>query len=260
MAATLERYMAGGLYRVHGYLKALDARLIAGLAAFQTARGWSGSLAEIGVHHGKLFFILALSRRPGEQALAVDLFEDDAGVAGGVGEGRDRALFAHARRLGVTLSDAEVLKGDPTLLATDDLTGRVGRVRLFSIDGGHRYHDVESDLRLAESVLTDEGVIVVDDFCSAVWPEVTFAAYDFLRANADRIAPALITRNKLYVCRPDRVADYAGFAHGDPRLAAIPKESVALLGREAVYLRQTLRSLLVDEVRSRAALRFTHHT
>lgn len=255
--ATLDAYMGGGLYRVHGFLKALDAVVIAKLAAFQAAQGWGGSLAEIGVHHGKLFFILALSRRPGEGALAMDLFEDDAGNTGTVGQERARAFFDHARRLGVALSEAEVLKGDSTRLAPDDILGRVGRVRLFSVDGGHRLHHVESDLKLAESVLTDEGVIVIDDFCSALWPEVTFAACDFLRANPDRIAPALLTRNKLYVCRPDRAAAYAAFARTEPALAHAPKEAVAMLGREAPYLRQTVRSLIVDELRSRAATRFT---
>ena len=253
---TLDSYMAHDIYRVHGWMKALDAQLIAGVAEMQSARGWGGSLAEIGVHHGKLFFLLALSRQAGEHALAMDLFEDDEGVAGQSGEGRDRAFFDHARRLGVALGEHEVMKGDSTQLTPADITGRVGRVRLFSVDGGHLYHHVESDLALADQVLTNEGVVVIDDFCSAQWPEVTFAAYDYLRAHKDTLAPALLSRNKLYVCRPAAADAYRAFARDDARFAAYPKDDVGLLGSSAVFLRQTVKSMVIDQVRNQFTTRF----
>ncbi len=250
---TLDSYMAREIYAVDGFLKSLDARVIRAMAEHQSARDVRGALAEIGIHHGKLFFILALSRRAGERALAMDLFTDDALNAGTVSAGRDRAFFEHARRFGVTLDEAEVLKGDSCAMSPDDILERVGAVRLFSVDGGHLYHHVENDLRLADATLHDKGVIAVDDFCNATWPEVTFATFDVLKAAKDSLAPAVLTKNKLYVSRPDAVGFYEEAVAG---LADATPERVTMMGREVLFLRQSLKSRAVDELRSKFARRF----
>ena len=250
---TLDGYMAREIYGVDGFLKSLDARVIRAMAEHQSARDVRGALAEIGIHHGKLFFILALSRRAGERALAMDLFTDDALNAGTVSAGRDRAFFEHARRFGVTLDEAEVLKGDSCAMSPDDILERVGAVRLFSVDGGHLYHHVENDLRLADATLHDKGVIAVDDFCNATWPEVTFATFDVLKAAKDSLAPAVLTKNKLYVSRPDAVGFYEEAVAG---LADATPERVTMMGREVLFLRQSLKSRAVDELRSKFARRF----
>lgn len=255
-ALSLDAYMARDLYKVDGFLKLLDARLIQAMCAWQTRHQVSGGLAEIGVHHGKLFFILALSRQAGERSLAMDLFTDDALNAGTASAGRGRAFFEHAKRFGVRLDDMEVLQGDSLKMAPDDILARCGPVRMFSVDGGHLYHHVENDLMLADAALHDQGVIAVDDFCNATWPEVTFAAFDFLKEAKGDIAPAVLTKNKLYLCRPDAVKFYedgvmrSGLADG-----ATP-ERVEMMGREVLFLRQGLRSRAVDELRSRFGRRF----
>ena len=48
---------------VTGYLRRLDATIISTLLGWQENNGVKGNLCEIGVHHGRLFLILALSRR-----------------------------------------------------------------------------------------------------------------------------------------------------------------------------------------------------
>jgi len=52
------------------------ANMIATLSAVQEAQRVSGNVAEIGVHHGKLFILLYLLARGDERAVAVDLFAD----------------------------------------------------------------------------------------------------------------------------------------------------------------------------------------
>lgn len=253
---TLDGYMAKDLYKIDGFLKSLDARVIRAVADWQAARGVRGGLAEIGIHHGKLFFILALSRQTGERALAMDLFTDDALNAGTASAGRDRAFFTHARRMGVELTHEEILKGDSLELSPDDILERTGPVRLFSVDGGHLYHHVDNDLRLADAVLHDQGVIAIDDFCNATWPEVTFAAFDFLKAARESIAPAVLTKNKLYVCRPAAVSFYEEAITASSAFGDATPERVTILGREVLFLRQDLKSRAVDELRSKFARRF----
>jgi peptide chain release factor 2 len=66
--------------------------------------------AEIGVHHGRLFIPMALARRPGERALAIDVFEDQHLNVDHSGKG-DRARFEeNVARTGAAPID--ILKGE----------------------------------------------------------------------------------------------------------------------------------------------------
>ena len=202
------QYIKRDIYRVAGYMVSLDAELFDSLIAAQAAQGITGSLAEIGVHHGRSFILMAMHRRPGERSLAIDLFEDDDMYSDVDGLGRDGNFRRNCDRFGVALAPEEVLTGSSLDLAPDDVTTRVGPVRFFSIDGGHGYEHVENDLALAQQTVLDAGIIVVDDFASTFWPEVTFATYDWLRGPGDDFAPFAATQSKLYLSRRHHHARY----------------------------------------------------
>jgi hypothetical protein len=257
VSPALRNYLRWKMHSINGYLKSLDARLIVALAAWQTGNKIMGGLAEIGVHHGKLFFLLALSRQMGETSLAIDLFEDDAMNASTRFGGRSRAFSTHATSLNVALKSTEVLKADSLTLTSDDILSRVGKVRVFSVDGGHLYHHVAHDLPLAFATLAPGGVILLDDFCNSEWPEVTSATYDFVRAQEGEIVPAILTRNKLYLAAPDIASAYGEFA---TRFAASEKQMslglVEVMGRVVPYLTHSFKARCVDEVRSHFSRRF----
>ncbi len=257
ISPALRNYLHWRIYSINGYLKSLDARLIVALAAWQSSNKIVGGLAEIGVHHGKLFFVLALSRQAGENSLAIDLFEDDEMNAATRFGGRNRAFSTHAANLNVAFKSTEVLKADSLKLTSADILSRVGRVRIFSVDGGHLYHHVAHDLPLAISTLAPGGVIIVDDFCNPEWPDVTSATYDFVRAQEGRIAPAILTKNKLYLAPPEMASAYGEFAS---RFAAREKHmsrgQVQVMGRVVPYLTHSLRARFVDELRSHFSRRF----
>jgi len=139
---------------VQGYLTPLDARLIAALLAYQNQNRIRGYLCEIGVHHGRLFLMLALARQYGERSLGIDLFEDDAINISCQQPGRDRALFVNARRLGIRFSKEETfITSSLDIGPAANLARATGPIRFWSIDGGHLYRQVENDLRLAEATV-----------------------------------------------------------------------------------------------------------
>lgn len=237
---------------VQGYLPSLDARLIAALLAYQNESNMTGHLCEVGVHHGRLFLMLALARRAGERALAIDLFEDDAINSNTRHAGRDRALFANARRLGIELSEQETFKTSSLdIEAADILQRTTGRIRFFSVDGCHLYHPVENDLRLAERTVTAEGVIAVDDFFNKDWADVSFATYDFLR-RTDAIVPFAITSTKLYLAEPAAAEKYKIALRKRIDLGQI--YCVQILGKDVLALKdgllrrgyELLRGLITD--------------
>jgi hypothetical protein len=234
---SLESYVTRSMSTVPGFLLSLDAQIIQALLSYQDEVNITGNLCEIGVHHGQLFLLLALARRAGERALAVDLFEDDEINSSGRHAGRDRALFEHAKRLGITLAEEETFKTSSLETEPGEILARTrGPIRFFSVDGGHLYHHVENDLLLAEKTLSEEGVIAVDDFFNQGWVDVTFATYDFLRGRQD-IVPFAVTSKKIYLT-PAPVAEKYRLALGARAKNALVA-SPQILGCEVLFLQQS---------------------
>lgn len=233
-SVSLDHYISRSMESVHGYLETLDARIIAALLSYQDEQNILGHLCEIGVHHGRLFFMLALARRAGDRSLAIDLFEDDAINSNTPHAGRDRALFTNADRLGVRLSEEEIFKTSSLDVAAGDILKRTtGPVRFFSIDGSHLYQPVVNDLLLAERTLAPEGIIAVDDFFNIGWPDVSFATYDFLRQSG-KLVPFALT-SKLYLAAPAAAEKFQAALR---RLAGLAQIStVQFLGRDILTLR-----------------------
>jgi hypothetical protein len=77
---------------------------------------------------------------------------------------------------------------------------------LFSVDGGHTYECALSDLQLADAVLAERGVVILDDFFNELWPEVAMGAMAFLRSSGARLQPFAISPGKVYFCRPGQQA------------------------------------------------------
>jgi len=252
VSTALDRYFKHSMKTVRGYMGSLDALAIAALLKCQDRANITGHLCEIGVHHGRLFLMLALSRRPGEMSLAIDLFEDDAINSCTDHAGRDRALSVNANRLGIKLSNREVFKTSSLEITAADIVERTGgAVRFFSVDGCHLYNGVEHDLRLAEQTLTPEGIIAIDDFFSPKWADVSFAAGDFLRHT--ELIPFALT-SKLYVCAPAEAGRYQAALRSLTDVAQI--SSVQILGQTVVALRESVvkRGFEVLRGRVRAAL------
>lgn len=201
-------YLRRDFFQVDGYTSFFDARLFDFFLEIQSLANIGGSMAEIGVHHGRSFFILAKARRDGEQALAVDVFEDDALYQDPHGFGRGVRFRQNCQRLGIALADNEIYTGLSTTLDAAEIKRRVGPVRFFSVDGGHRYDDVAYDMRLAAAALHPRGIIVADDYMNAQWPEVSLALADWLREKDNPLCPFMSTVSKLYLCDRDELPFY----------------------------------------------------
>lgn len=193
-------YLRRDFFQVDGYTSYFDAQLFEFLLRAQSDAGISGSMAEIGVHHGRSFFILAKARRDSEKALAIDVFEDDAIYHDPRGLGRGVRFRQNCARFNVTLEPDEIFAGLSTGIRAAEIRRRVGPVRFFSVDGGHRYDDVLYDLRLAGRTLAPGGIIVADDFMNPQWPEVSLAVVEWLREHRDTVTPFLSSPSKLYIC------------------------------------------------------------
>ena len=208
-ASPLHRYVRGGHRRVDGWLSRLDASLIATVGQWQNTAGIGGTVGEIGVHHGRLFILLALLRKPGERAFAIDLFDDQQFNVDQSGQGDETAFRNNLARFGVEPGSIEVVKGNSMALAWAGLADRLGpSVRLFSIDGGHTAEITRHDLGIADDSLGDGGVIVLDDYFNPEFPAVSEGMCRFMFDRPQALAPIAIGDNKLLLARPDWAARY----------------------------------------------------
>lgn len=161
----------------------------------------SGDIAEIGVHHGMLFFLLSSIGRDSEQCIAVDLFDDQeknldkSGGGGGIRTftGHLDTLFPHiADRVRIVQRDSMSITPSTarTVLGT-------GGVRVFSVDGGHTVSHVTNDLAIAQEIIVPGGFVLLDDFLGPAWPSVTEGFFSYMARLNVRLAPFLIFQNKL---------------------------------------------------------------
>jgi hypothetical protein len=197
MPGSFERYRALGHRTVKGWVEPQTLDVLHTLAEAPDRAGIDGAVAEIGVHHGKLFIALQLLGRAGLRAVAIDVFDDQELNVDKSGRG-DRGRFeANVRRWG-DWSCVVVKQGDSTHLTGHDVVELAkGPVRLFSVDGGHTEEIVATDMRTAEQALVPGGIVVADDVFNAEWPGVSVGTLRYLDAGGT-LVPFAIGFNKVY--------------------------------------------------------------
>ena len=230
---------------VEGWLDPYSARFIAAIGELQAREGVAGSVGEIGVHRGRLFILLKLLARPGERACAIDLFENQDLNVDHSGNGDEALLLANLRRHADD-KDIAIIKRSSVEVDPADILTQTGRARLFSIDGGHTAECARNDLALAERVLVDYGVAILDDFFNQSWPDVSVGTAAYIADPSSQLRPFAITPNKVYLARAHAHRFYREALMASQR-GYFEKESVmfgasvAIFGVEAETWRPTRR-------------------
>lgn len=200
-------YRRFGQRTVAGWLEPEVLPIMEVLDAAQRAEGVAGAVAEIGVHHGRFFIGLSLLNRPGESSVAIDVFEDQELNVDDSGSGNLAQFRKNVERWSspssVVIHQGDSTKVDPAAL--QELAG--GRIRLFSVDGGHTESIVLSDMKLAEATLTPGGIVVGDDVFNEWWPGVCTGTQRYL-AEGGALVPFAVGFNKVFFALPDYAERY----------------------------------------------------
>lgn len=161
-----------------------------------------GGCLEIGVHHGKFYIMLNRLISINYTSFAVDIFGDQHLNIDRSGRGflkifKDN-LVKHDIHQG---ENTKIIKGDSTdpCLKLRDVIG-LGAMRFISVDGGHTVEHTVSDLTLASDLVSNEGVVILDDILNYHWPGVIEGAAIFLDQRPT-LVPFAIGNNKLYMCK-----------------------------------------------------------
>jgi hypothetical protein len=217
----------------------------------QLEAGIRGGAGEIGIHHGKLFLLLYLALRNDERAFALDVFEDQQFNVDASGRGDREVFLENFRSVGGVDSRLTIFAKDSCSVTAADLRKATGPLRLMSIDGGHTEGITYNDMRLADELLADDGLLILDDVYQERWPAVAVGAFRFMLETDTRLRPFAISPNKMYFCKNPTTAE----AYQAVILEAFPQLRVGdaeLFGRSVSILgRQTL----VNRVRNMNAVR-----
>lgn len=182
---------------VAGWLAPEVLDILAALDSVQRSASVSGAVAEIGVHHGRLFIGLNLLQHKDEPSVAIDVFgEQDLNIDQS-GKG-DLAVFQRNVQRWSSAENVVVHQGDSTQLQASELRDLArGDIRLFSVDGGHTDSIVFSDMNLAEATIAPGGIVIADDVFNQDWPGVSTGTLRYMERGG-KLVPFAIGFNKVF--------------------------------------------------------------
>lgn len=192
---AIAAYMDHGFAAVEGWCSPFVADMVGLVDSFQRRSGCSGGVAEVGIHHGKLFLLLNATCERDERSFAIDVFDSQDLNIDHSGMGNRLQFETNLRRFDRHKgANVTIVAGDSTAAATQRQIDRP--VRIFSVDGGHTVEHTLSDLALAQRSIAPAGVVILDDILNAHWLGVIEGAMRYLMQRP-LLVPFAIGHNKL---------------------------------------------------------------
>ncbi|MCO4319643.1 class I SAM-dependent methyltransferase [Phyllobacterium sp. 21LDTY02-6] len=187
---------------IHGWVGDRIIQILQFTREYHDEMDIRGSIGEIGVHHGKLFFLLASLARADEDCVAIDLYENQVKNLDHSGKGSLEIFTGHLDTLFPQMKrQVKAVAADSMSLTPSNVRDKLGvdKMRLFSVDGGHTIMHVVNDLSIAQELIVPGGIIMLDDFLGPLWPTVTEGYFEYMRTANRRLVPFLSFQNKLFL-------------------------------------------------------------
>lgn len=179
---------------VEGWFALQSAALFDIFLTDQAERGVKGDMMEIGVAYGRSALLMALHAQKGEKLWLNDINES--------------LLKQVAPRISeVAGSQAQLLFEPSKKLKPRDLP-KPKSVRFHHIDGDHGRGAQHVDLAIADRIVSEDGLVVLDDFPTLSFLGLMVGVLEWMAANPKSFRLFLAGSNKGYLCRPSREKFY----------------------------------------------------
>lgn len=193
-----------------------------------------GHILEIGVHHGKSFIPMTLLLKDKETAVAVDVFEDQQFNYDNSGAGCFFKLKENIKKVydnDEIFNKIKIIKEDSTKLNSIDYLNYTNceKYRIISIDGCHTKSATLIDLKNAIEILSEDGIIILDDYFNNHWPGVKFGIDTFMEQNND-YRLIYLNANKFIICHKNNYEKYMNILGNLPNNDAVLYESRCWMG------------------------------
>lgn len=190
---------------IPGFMSAANIAVWDALLCAQQRFYIQGHLLEIGVFKGRSASVLCQHKRAEEELWLVDFSQ----------------YLAEAEINLAALKSPDVKfihEKSSDLWKSPEIARKRRQFRWIHIDGEHTGHAVANDLNLAADLLSNEGVICVDDFFNPAYPQISAATYMWLANHPFELEMILCGENKVYLARPTYAYQYLNLIR--QRLAA----------------------------------------
>jgi len=201
--SDLKSYLQGAYNSIHGWVY---PGAIAALSACNelsvSIADCSGGACEIGVHHGRFFLALLSCVPAGSKNLAIDVFDMQEFNIDNSGLGVRDKLVENIKKFRGDDKNVSIMMADSLSLTARDVAqieAECGKFRLFSVDGGHTRIHARHDVLIAEALISNGGLVIVDDFFHPDWPGVTHGLFDYFSHDCAKLAPLCIAGRKLFL-------------------------------------------------------------
>jgi hypothetical protein len=164
------------------------------LLAFQARRGTIGDMVELGVFRGKSAAILAGRLSAGEKLHLYD-----------VADQFDRDALAK------TGADLSFNVKNTLDLSPRDFRDRKHAIRFCHIDASHMFDPTMHEMRLADFMLSADGILCLDDYTNLNYSQILAATFKYLFTTGTNLTMFQVTDEKAYLCRRPAFPVYANY-------------------------------------------------
>ena len=166
-----------------------------------------GQLVEFGVYRGRSAAVLANHARTGERLVLVDPVD----------------LIEHAKLRSIyPPTEVVIATADDFPRVMPGYRSLVGNCRVVHIDASHQFEPTQRELAIADKLLADDGLIILDDYTNLNYSQNIAAIFKYLFTRPTNLTPVLVTEEKAYLCRRAAFERYARFLieHAGEEMAA----------------------------------------
>jgi len=197
---NLTKYLNEGFNKVEGWCEPEMFIAIDSIDSLPINR--VGGVCEIGVHHGKLFILMNQVTDRESNSYAIDVFDNQELNIDKSGEGNIEAFHQNLYNFDAHFGqNTTIIRGDSTDpgLNLSNLISP-GSMRFVSIDGGHTAIHAVNDLKLAEKMINNQGIVILDDVLHHWWPGVLEGLVTYLQ-DKPTLVPIAVGHNKMYLAK-----------------------------------------------------------
>jgi hypothetical protein len=182
--------------KIDGMTSAFSMQVIDPILWFQaeSLRTAIGHIVELGVFKGRSAMLLSGHLRPDEKLILVD---PESYVSDEL-----PSMGASTKFLKLT---SETFRGSPLYRELSS------SVRFLHIDSSHQYRTTLAEMRMADDLLSSDGIVCLDDFTNLHYSQILPAIFKYLFTTRTNLRVFLVTNEKCYLCRKPRHGVYSYF-------------------------------------------------
>jgi len=225
----IDQYYNDGFKNIHGWCNNELYNILNLLDKAEINK--NGGCLEIGIHHGKFYCLLNSLVDEKETSIAIDIFSNQHLNIDSSGYGNLEIFKDNLVKYDVHKGkNTKILNFDSTdIKLCKELEKYAGCFKLISIDGGHTAEHTISDLKLANTMINNEGIVFIDDILHPHWLGVLEGTVKFLE-HKPTLVPFALGSNKLLLCK----LSYHSYYYGLFSRSSLRKDEKMFFGHKII--------------------------